>query len=230
MATAQTRIDRAMRLIGALESGESPTPQETADCLTALNGLIDSWRNDALMVYAITSVSKVLTGGDGSYTIGTGADINTTRPVKIEGGYVTVNGVDYPVETMTEEVWRNLSDKALTGIPEYVYYDPQVANGVVNLYPVPDSAYTLKLSVWTPISTIAVATDNIVLPPGYERAIDTNLALEIAPEFQKPVSDALAKAARESLKLIKQNNVRPFYATIEHPGCCNGSFDIYAGV
>lgn len=227
MATAQTRIDRAMRLIGALESGESPTPQETADCLVALNGLIDSWRNDSLMVYAITSVSKVLTGGDGSYTIGTGADINTTRPVKIEGGYVTVNGVDYPVETMTEEVWRNLSDKALTGIPEYVYYDPQMANGVVNLYPVPDGAYTLKLSVWTPISTIAAATDNIVLPPGYERAIDTNLAIEIAPEFQRPVSDALAKAARESLKAIKQANIQPFYAQIEF--ACSGAYDIYRG-
>lgn len=228
MATAQTRIDRAMRLIGALESGESPTAQETADCLVALNGLIDSWRNDSLMVYAVTSVTKTLTANDGSYTIGSGADINTTRPVKIEGGYITINGTDYPVEVITEESYRNIQDKATTGQPDYVYYDPQMANGVIYLYPVPDSAYALTLKVWTPISTIAAASDSIVLPPGYERAIDTNLAIEIAPEFQKTVSAELASAARNSLKLIKQNNVQPFYSQIEFAD--RGAFDIYAGV
>lgn len=227
MATAQTIIDRSIRLIGALESGESATAQETADCLVALNALIDSWRNDALIVHAITSVSKTLTPADGSYTIGTGGDINTTWPVKIDGATVTDSASDYPLDVVPENRWRLIQDKSQTGFPRVLYYDPQYPLGVVNLWPVPSSAYTLKLSVWTPIGTLASAATAIALPPGYERALTTALAIEIAPEFQKQVSAELAKAAQNSLALIKRNNVRPILMDIEF--ACPGDFDIARG-
>lgn len=233
MATAQTLIDRSLRLIGALESGESPTAQETADVLIALNAMIDSWRNDDLLVYGITEVSKVLTPADGGYTIGASANIDTTRPVKIEGARVTVSGVDYPCEVITEAQWRAIDYKTTQGIPCVVYYDPQMATGTVNLWPVPDAAYTLVLSLWTPIATLATAGTTVTLPPGYERALTSNLAIEIAPEFQKGVPAALEKTARESLKAIKRTNVRPFYADISEVVCMHGGgqsgYDIVTG-
>ena len=217
MATAQTVINRALRLIGALDPEESPTANETANGLEALNALIDSWRNDRLLVWSITTVTKTLTAGDGTYTIGNGADINTTRPVKIVGAYVTDGGIDYPIDIVPESSYRAISDKATeSSYPELLYYDPAVANGTIYLYPVPTGANVLTLSVWAPISTLASAGTSITLPPGYERALSSNLAIEIAPEFQKAVSQEVAKMARESLAAIKKANIQPFFSQIEN--------------
>lgn len=216
MATAQTVINRALRLIGALDPEESPTTNETANALEALNGLIDSWRNDRLIVWSIATVTKTLTAGDGTYTIGSGADINTTRPVRIEGAYVTESSIDYPIQVIDEAAYRNIADKATqSDFPEYLYYDPAVANGTIYLWPVPSAANVLTLSVWAPISTLATAGTTVTLPPGYERALASNLAIDIAPEFQKVASQEVAKMARESLAAIKKANVRPIYAKME---------------
>lgn len=216
MATAQTVINRALRLIGALDPEESPTTNETANVLEALNGLIDSWRNDRLIVWSITNVTKTLTAGDGTYTIGSGADINTTRPVVIKGAYVTQNGSDYPVDVITEEAYRGIVSKTTqSSLPQLVYYDPAVASGTIYLWPVPSVGNVLTLSVWSPISTLAAAGTTVTLPPGYERALASNLAIDIAPEFQKTASQEVAKMARDSLAAIKKANVRPIVAQME---------------
>lgn len=216
MATAQTVINRALRLIGALDPEESPTTNETANVLEALNGLIDSWRNDRLIVWSIATVTKTLTPADGTYTIGSGADINTTRPVRIEGAYVTQSGTDYPVEVISEAAYRAIADKATqSDLPQFVYYDPAVANGTVYLWPVPSAANVLTMSVWAPISTLATAGTTVTLPPGYERALASNLAIDIAPEFQKTASQEVAKMARESLAAIKKANIRPIISQME---------------
>lgn len=216
MATAQTVINRALRLIGALDPEESPTTNETANVLEALNGLIDSWRNDRLIVWSIATVTKTLTPADGTYTIGNSADINTTRPVRIEGAYVTQSGTDYPVEVISEAAYRAIPDKTTqSDLPQFVYYDPAVANGTIYLWPVPSAANVLTLSVWAPISTLATAGTTVTLPPGYERALASNLAIDIAPEFQKTASQEVAKMARESLAAIKKSNIRPIIAQME---------------
>lgn len=216
MSTAQSLINRSLRLIGALDPEESPTANETANVLEALNGLIDSWRNDRLIVWSITNVTKTLTAGDGTYTIGSGADINTTRPVRIEGAYVTQSGIDYPVEVISEAAYRGIADKTTqSDLPQFVYYDPSVASGTIYLWPVPSVANVLTLSVWAPISTLATAGTTVTLPPGYERALASNLAIDIAPEFQKQASQEVAKMARESLAAIKKANIRPIIAKME---------------
>lgn len=43
--TARDTIHGALRLIGAVPSGEVPTAQEAADGLAALNGMLHGWKN-----------------------------------------------------------------------------------------------------------------------------------------------------------------------------------------
>ena len=52
MAAVSVRINRALRLIGAIGAGETPTDDERADALVALNAMLDTWRNEKLMCYA----------------------------------------------------------------------------------------------------------------------------------------------------------------------------------
>lgn len=214
--TAQTIIDRAMRLIGALESGESPTADETADALIALNQMIDSWRNDRLIAYKLTNHTLTLVNGDNTYTIGSGGDINTTRPVKIDSAFVTEGGIDYPVEIIGKSAFDAISDKTTqSNLPSRLYYDPAYPTANIKLYPTPSTANVLTVSVWEPIGTFATAATSISLPPGYERALTYNLACEIAPEFQQPVPPKVEQNAIDSLAAIKRINVTPIIAQVE---------------
>ena len=217
MATAQTLINRAMRLIGALESGESPSPDETTDVLAALNAMLDSWRNESLVVYQVADITHTLTPGDGIYTIGSAGDINQTRPNKIESAYVTQGDIDYSVQVIGKGSYDAIADKSSQGVPHALYYDPAYPLGTINLYPVPDSAYTLTISALSPLQTLTTAGTTVALPSGYERALAYNLAIEIAPEFQLSASPEVAKIASESLAAIKRTNAasRPIISRIE---------------
>lgn len=206
MATAQTLIDRACRLVGAVASGESASTDETADFLIALNAMLESWNLDRLAIYALVDVTKVLTSSDAAYSIGSGGDINTTRPVEIHAASVTVSGVDLPLMVISKDSWDAIGVRSVTGVPDRLYYEPAYPLGVVNLYPVPDSTYTLTLAVRSPLTSFATAATSVSLPPGYERALAYNLAIEIAPELGRQVPAEVARIAVQSLAAIKRLN------------------------
>lgn len=208
MATAQDIIDGAMRDVGALASGESPSADETADVLEALNSMLDSWGIDGLMMFAENEISHTLTTNDGSYTIGpSGADITASRPQRIVSAFVRDGDYDYPVKVIDKKLYDSITDKTTQGdYPQYIYLDTSYANGTIKLWPYPGGAYTMKMTVQTVLSSLATAGTTFTMPPGYQRCVQKNLAIEIAPMFEKQPSAALVKAAQDSMKLVKRNN------------------------
>lgn len=232
MATAQTLIDRALRLISAIASGESPTAQESADALVALNNMLESWQTDKLTVYAFVDTSVTLNASDGSYTVGPSGDFNLTpRPPKIEQCFVRASDIDYPIELIDKERWFAITDKTVeSDIPEYAYYEPTLATGTLQLWPVPNTANSLHIITWTTVSSLASLATTVTLPQGYERAIAYNLAVEIAPEFEREASKTVMKIAQDSYAAIKRVNNRPILAmpdlgTLVGPG----RSDIWSG-
>lgn len=207
MATGQTIIDRACRLLGAVESGESATAAESADALIAMNALLDSWTNERNLVYSLSDVSHAMVVGDSSYTIVSAGDFNTARPVEIQRAYMTISDVDYPVHICTEAEWFAITDKTTTGdLVEKVWYNPTMSSGTLNVWPVPSATNTLHLVLWTPITAIAAVGTTIALPNGWERALAYNLAIEIAPEFHTEPSASVKRIAASSLASIKSRN------------------------
>ncbi len=214
MATAQTLIDRALRLIGAIASGESPTTAESNDGLVALNAMISSWQTEKLNVFAFVDTAFTLVASDGSYTVGPAGNFALTpRPSKIESCFVRVSDIDYPVELIDRDRWFGIPDKTSTSdIPMYAYYEPSLTTGTLLVWPVPNAASSLHIITWTTLSELAALSTTVTLPQGYERALAYNLAIEVASEYEKPVAASVASIAVESKAAIKRANIRPMLA------------------
>lgn len=193
---------------------------DTQLAFDALGVLIDALGIERLACYALTTTAHPLTGGTGSYTIGTGGAFNVDRPARIENAFVRLssgsNSVDYPVEIIPQAQWDTIRVKDIAGIPRKLFYDTQYPLGTIWLYPEPLlSDYTLYLNSYLPIATYTSTADAIDLPPGYKRMLIHNLAVEIAPDFGVNPDQTVIKIANESKRLIKRINTPDPVMTVD---------------
>ena len=211
MATVQNIIDRAMRLIGNLEPGTSATTAESNDAFTALNSLITTWRNESLMCYAMQDQSIPIIAGNSSVTIGPTGTLVTIRPADIETAYVAVGTLSYPVQVWSAEQFSGIAIKTQANSWPYVlWYAPTMNDGTIYIWPVANASSTLHVITRTPVLEFIALTDIIALPPGWENALAHNLAVMIAPEYERQANETVINMARETLKLLKRtNNVTP---------------------
>jgi hypothetical protein len=210
--TAENMILRALQIIGEKRVGDSLTTNEKSTYLYALNSMLDSWSLDRLLVYQLLQENFSLVAGTASYTIGSGATFNTTRPTRVDyPSFVRdVNGYDQPVRIITPEAYKTLVAKG-TGntYPGYLAYDPTYdasGYGVIYVYPKPTTGLTLYINSWKQLQSFSAVTTTLALPPGYQRAIETNLAIEICPGYIDLQPEAI-KNAKEAKALIKGVNL-----------------------
>lgn len=208
MTTARDLIEGALRLIRVKDAGESLPADEAADGLQALNDMLGSWNNEPALLYFERDNSLTLTGAQ-TYTVGPGGDLDTTRPLRITDAFVRNQGIDYPVNIVGDNWYADVAYKATSGRPEYLQYDADYPLGVIKLWPVGDSSYTLYVTSHKQLPTFDNLSDSVNLPPGYERAIRYNLAVEQAPEYGAPLSEAIVQRANEAKRNLKRINTRP---------------------
>lgn len=212
--TAQEVITRGMRMMGAIDPGEDPTPKEMSDGLQVLNSLAAFWGSQSWCAPAHVQDSKLLTATDGSYTIGASMDINTTLPTKIVSAWIRdANGFDFPLEIISQEEYAALTDKDVAGQPEKLCFIKSGATGTVLLWPVPDAADTLYIESTKRLGSYAL-TDPLGLPQEYERPLTLNFAVEYGIEFGAGTKPALAALAAESLTGLKSVNAHPVPRTV----------------
>ena len=216
MSTAANIIDRAHRILGQIGAGETCTASEYSDGLTALNALLDSWRNDQLFCYAMQEEALTLSSGTSSYTVGPSGTLVTTRPIEILDAYIRDNSIDYPVQIITNEEYNTIPAKSTqSNWPDRMNYTPTMPNGTVYVYPVPNATRTLYLMTRVVLTSFSATTDTVSLPPGWERAMAYNLAIEMAPEYQTEPTPTTVVLAKASKAQIKQANSNPIFGNNE---------------
>lgn len=232
MSSVRDIIGRAHRLLGLAPSGDAMPEANYQDGLVALNAMIESWQTERLIVFAYVETAFTEVVGDSSYTVGPSGNFNLTpRPSKIENIFIRASGIDYPVQLVDQERWFAITDKAVTSdIATLAYYEPTLPTGNMNIWPVPSKANSLHIVTWSPVSSFSALSTTVTLPQGYERAITSNLALELAPEYQLAPSADVQRVAVESLSMIKRANQRPMIAYTELGiMMSNPRSDIYSG-
>lgn len=201
MATAQDMITGALRLIGVVAGGETPSTDDLTDGLAALNELLDNWKTQHLAVFTIVRRFHTMTMGTGSYTIGTGADIDAPRPVKIESaGIIQANGLRSEMVMISAKEYAAIAEKsgALSKQPLMLYNDNDYPVSNLTVWPAPIGTPTLDLYVWEELEGPLALADPLNMPPAYARAVRFNLALTLAPEYGKDPGQVVIAIAQQS--------------------------------
>lgn len=205
--TAGDLIRKALGKLLVIGTQDTLSSSEMDDGLDALNLMLDSWRLERLLLWAMKTDTHVLTGGQASYTIGPGGDINTLRPTQIQNAFVRSANVDYPVDVIGQVQFDAIAYKPTQGIPRKLFYNPIFPVGVINLYPVPISnAYTLHVNSYGEIESFSNIADVYSLAPGYARAVIFNLAVDLAPDFNKVPSAEVLRMAKQSKRFVQRAN------------------------
>jgi hypothetical protein len=212
MASVSTMILRSLRLIGEKPRGATLDSNEAVECLAELNTMMESWQTERLMCYSVTENTKALTASTSTYTIGVGGAINTARPTKIiDPCFVRdSSGYDTPLTIISLDTYGSIVDKdAGFTVPTYLYYDAgysATSTGTISLYPSPSASLTLHINSWKQLQNFASVSTQVLLPPGYQLAIESNFAIHLAAG-QIPISQELAKIARDSRAAVKSINL-----------------------
>lgn len=230
--TGRELVEACLRKIGARGPGESISNDEAQEGLEEINRMINSWANKKLMIYAITEETFSLIASTASYTLGSGATWNTTRPQWIDSAVIRDGSIDYPIDIkLSEKEFSQIAYKSVTSPYPYALYDDGgYPNRTITLYPVPSATHSIVLWTAKPISEISTLNTTIAFPPGYEDALVWNGAERFADEYGKPVTPTILKHATESKAAIKRANFKPKFLEIDPniPGQ-GRRFNIYSG-
>ena len=188
-----------------MPSGQAVSTDDSSYCLLALNALADAWLTEPDYAYTTALVSASLPAATTSLTIGPAMAFNTPRAVRLESGcYVTVGGVDYPLEIVTQAEYNAIPLKTISAWPTICYYDGAAPTGNVFFWPV--GACTVKLNVLTQLSQFASLATVVNLPPGYERMFRLTLMEEVAGAYGRQLTPLQARNAAQSRRFVKRLN------------------------
>lgn len=209
MSTAGDQINRALRLLGVLAEGETPSAETSNDALVVLAQMLDSWSTERLSVYALQDQSFTWPANQSSRTVGPSGDFVGNRPVRVLDStyFVDSGGTSQPVQIVNVDQYNAVSVKDTTSsYPSMLYVNNTMPNATLTVYPVPSEALTLHLSSVSELSQPASLTTELVFPPGYQRTFAYNLACELAPEFGVEPSPTVSRIAMTSKRNIKRIN------------------------
>jgi len=229
--TVRDLIEGSLRLLGAISTGQNASAAEAADGLSSLNQMISSWSTNGLTVFKQTREEFDLVPSQSVYTIGAGGNFNTSRPVDLNRAAIQINGSEIPIDILqNQEQWADIISKSVTSsFPCAVYLDGSYPLNNLNVWPVPSVSTKLVLYSKKAITNFVSVNDVISMPEGYERALRFNLAVEMAPEFNKEPSATTFAIAQESLGNIKRMNLKPVIVECDSALIGDGVFDIYSG-
>lgn len=210
MATVLDVVKASFRLIGVLAQGETPSASEGADALSRLNLMLANWSIERIHIYTKLRSTHALVAGTQTYTIGSGGVFNTTRPVKIDQAKILQsNGLESPLTILlAAEEWNAIPEKSVSAVqPLSLYDDYAYPLSTLHLWPKPSGTPTLVLVSWQQLTGFAALGDPFDMPPGYQQAIEYNLAILLAPEYGRPIDAAVASIAGSSRGSIAQMNM-----------------------
>lgn len=194
--TNRAICEDALRKIGVLAIGTTPTADEIEVARRALMRMLKAWQARGDMLWAAARQTVTLTTA-GSYTL------SPIRPLDILTVTLRKAGLDIPLRRMTREEWDRMGRKATVGRPTSFYYDRQREAATLHLWPqlsVADGE-TLEISYTRELEDV-VLTDAADVPGEWADAVVYGLAARLADDFMVNAPGVVARAEDELDKAL----------------------------
>jgi hypothetical protein len=232
--TAGDQINRALRLLGVLAEGETPSAATSQDGLTALNQMIDSWNTERLSVFCTQDQIFTWPAGQITRTLGPSGDFIGNRPVLFDDAtYYRDAGtnVSFGIKFINQQQYDGIAVKTVTSTyPQVIFVNMTYPDATMTVYPKPTRDLEWHFISVQELSNPAVLTTNLTFPPGYLRAFVYNLAMEIAPEFGVEPSPQVTRIAMTSKRNLKRiNNPDDIMSMPYSLIATRQRFNVYAG-
>jgi hypothetical protein len=232
--SAGDQINGALRLIGMLAEGETPSAATSADSLTALNQMIDSWNTERLSVFSTQDQVFTWPASIRSRTLGPTGDFVGNRPILVDDAtYFRDAGtnVSYGIKIINQQQYDGIAVKTVTSTyPQVLWINMSYPDIEMYVYPVPLRPLEWHFISVEELTQPAVLATTLSFPPGYLRAFRFNLACEIAAEFGVEPSPQVSRIAMSSKRNIKRINNPDDVMAMPYGIVANRQrYNIYAG-
>lgn len=202
MTTVRDLVKSSLRLIGVLGAGENMENDEATDALSVLNQMLSLWSADGNVLFNNSVDTKTLTTAY-QYTMGIGGDINTARPANIQAVTINTGGATTNLNIWRSDVYSTI-EFPIQGTPEDIYVNSGFPLLTLSLNPKPVGGEVMTIYSQKPLTSLTL-NDTLQLPDGYEMALRYNLAMYLAPEYEREVTPSVRDTAMTSFATIKNN-------------------------
>lgn len=212
--TGRSFVTRALRIINAINVGDTPDAEEANDAIDLFNDMLDSWATDSLSIPYTASAEFQTVAGKKVYSVGPGGDWDGIRPIELRDATMRIpNGspspLDLPLKILDQHQYGLITLKDTPSTQSRaLYYEAQFPLGFVTLWPVPSAVFGVVLSFDAIFNKVTLNSNLDGLPPGYALAIQYNLAQYLAIEYQKTLPPQAMKIATDTLAAIKIANTQ----------------------
>jgi hypothetical protein len=210
MTTAGEQINGALRLIGQLAEGETPSAATSQDALSALNQMIDSWNTERLSVFSTQDQVFMWPPNVLHRTLGPTGDFVGNRPIQLDDSTYFIDpasGISYGIKIINQQQYDGIAVKTVTSTyPQVIWINMDYPDIDMYVYPKPTKVLEWHFISVTELTQPATLTTTLSFPPGYLRAFRYNLACEIAAEFGVEPSPQVKRIAMTSKRNLKRIN------------------------
>jgi hypothetical protein len=183
LATRNDIIQRAFRIVGALEPGQTLSGEMLNQGVEALQQLIKSWSNKHLFLWSFNEETFSTVNGTVKYDATLDQEI-----IGLDKAWVLDSSDDIQIEVISWSRYMDITDKAATGRPTVIAYKPTPAPSLY-LWPVPDAAYSVKLLAIYPLKDFDEAATSGDVPARFQKALTYCLAEDLFDEYPGPMNE-----------------------------------------
>ena len=232
--SAGDQINGAMRLIGMLAEGETPSAAASQDALSAMNQMIDSWNTERLSVFSTQDQVFTWPASTLSRTLGPSGDFVGNRPILLDDSTYfrdAATNVSYGIKIINQQQYNGIAVKTVTSTyPQVMWVNMTYPDIEMYVYPVPLRPLEWHFVSVEELTQPAVLATTLSFPPGYLRAFKYNLACEIAAEFGVEPSPQVQRIAMTSKRNLKRINNPDDVMAMPYGIVANRQrYNIYAG-
>jgi len=173
-------ITAALRKLGAIATGGTPTANQISDGAEALNMLVKAWQNIGVRLWTVEWAYQTLASGTSKYYMDPILDI--------QKAFVRRGTNDYNVEVLDMVRYFDIPDKTDSGMVQVLAFDPIFNSPEITVWPIPDnSTDVLHFLQVRRLQDFDATGDKPDFPARWISALTWSLASELAPEYGLPL-------------------------------------------